>query len=223
VWRRRLLAAALVALVGGVPTAHAGAVIEGTVALPAASFLPPAAPRYPGDTLYVAGPPDPPAAVVYLETGAAGAPETPDPDAAAEPVVEMAQHHYQFTPALLAVRVGSVVRFPNQDDEYHSVFSYSKAKRFDLGRYHKDETPAELVFDQAGVVKLFCEIHEHMRGTILVLDTPYFQKTDADGRYRLEGLPAGPFVLRAWVDDTVRERSVDLANGATLHVDFPAE
>jgi plastocyanin len=206
-----------------VATAHAGAVIEGTVALPAASFLPPAAPRYPGDTLYVAGTPDPPAAVVYLETAPGAAAARSGPDAARPPVVEMAQHHYQFSPGLLAIRVGSVVRFPNLDDEYHSVFSYSKAKRFDLGRYHKEETPAELVFDQAGVIKLFCEIHEHMRGTILVLDTPYFQKTDADGHYRLEGLPAGHFVLKAWVDDTVRERPVDLADGATLHVDFPAE
>lgn len=216
--RHGLLAFLFASLLAALPASSPGATIEGTVTLPPAEPPLLAGPRYPGDTPYDAGRPDPPAAVVYLD----GAP--PDASAAAHPTsVEMAQHHYQFAPGLVAVRAGSVVSFPNQDDEYHSVFSYSKAKRFDLGRYRKDETPAELVFDQTGVVKLFCEIHEHMRGTIVVLDTPYFQKTDAEGRYRLEGLPAGHFVLKAWVDDAVRERAVDLAEGVTLHVDFPAE
>jgi hypothetical protein len=134
----------------------------------------------------------------------------------------MAQRSYQFAPGLLPVRVGTEVRFPNRDDEYHSVFSYSKARRFDLGRYHRDETPAALVFDQPGVVKLFCEIHDHMRGTILVLDTPYFQKTDPQGGYRLDNLPAGRWMLRAWIDeDDVRERPVELRDGDRLRVDFP--
>ena len=114
-----------------------------------------------------------------------------------------------------------MIAFPNLDDEYHSVFSYSKTKRFDLGRYARDETPAELTFDQAGVVRLFCEIHDHMRGTILVLDTPYFTRTDADGRYRLTNLPAGRHLLKAWLDeDTVLERPVELGVRSVLRVDF---
>src|SRR5262249_45462617 len=155
--------------------------------------------------------PDAPAAVVFVETTASSAPGTTHH-------AEMAQHHYQFAPGLLAIERGSTVTFPNLDDEYHSVFSYSKPKRFDLGRYRKDEQPAELVFDQPGLVKLFCEIHDHMRGWILVLDTSYFAKTSADGRYRLEGVPAGRQVLKVWVDDgTLWERPVDLVDGGTLH------
>ena len=174
-----------------------------------------ATPRYPVSASYTVGAPDPPAAVVYLDGIF--------PAARGDGRATMAQQHYQFAPGLLAVQKGAVVSFPNLDDEYHSVFSYSKAKRFDLGRYHKDETPAALTFDQPGVVKLYCEIHDHMRGTILVLDTPYFQKTDPEGRYRLAGLPAGRHLLRAWRDDdTVLERSVELRDGATLTVDFPA-
>jgi hypothetical protein len=70
-------------------------------------------------------------------------------------------------------------------------------------------------------VKLYCEIHDHMRGTILVLDSPYFAKTDAEGRYRLDGLPAGHHVLKAWVDeDTVLAQPVELRDGATVRADF---
>jgi hypothetical protein len=96
-------------------------------------------------------------------------------------------------------------------------------KRFDLGRYRKDEKPTTIVFDKPGAVTIHCEIHERMRGTILVLETPYFQKTDTAGRYRLEHLPAGSYMLKAWVaGDDIRQHAVELKTGMTLHVDFPA-
>jgi hypothetical protein len=135
----------------------------------------------------------------------------------------MAQRRLQFVPGMLAVRQGTTVEFPNQDDLYHNVFSYSKAKRFDLGRYRRDEKPATQLFDKLGVVRLSCEIHTHMQGIILVLDTPYFQKTDAEGRYRLEGLPAGKYTLKAWVSEKeTYERPVELEPGGKLRVDFPS-
>ena len=162
---------------------------------------------------------NPLAAVVYLE-GAVPAKAKP----AANAVGEMAQKNMLFAPDLVAVRVGSAVAFPNQDDTYHNVFSYSKAKRFDLGRYRKDEKPGTVIFDKPGVVTVHCEIHDRMRGTILVLETPYFQKTDTSGHYRLEHLPAGHFVLKAWVNEgDVREHPVDLKSGAALRVDFSAK
>jgi plastocyanin len=195
--------------------ARADATVEGTVAIPPRRTGTDPAPRYTGGSTYVAGDPDPPAAVVYVDVPGGKPPAHH---------ASLAQHHYQFAPGLLAVQRGTVVEFPNLDDEYHSVFSYSKAKRFDLGRYARDEKPAALTFDETGVVKLYCEIHDHMRGTIVVLDTPYFVKTEPDGRYRLGGLPSGRHVLRAWVDDgPPREQTVELRDGETLRVDFPGQ
>jgi plastocyanin len=196
-------------------SAGAVAAIVGSVTLPQRLPPPLPNPRYQTKSGAPVGLPDPPAAVVFVE---APAPAQSDPAHRAE----LAQHHYQFAPGLLAIERGSKVAFPNLDDEYHSVFSYSKPKRFDLGRYRKDEQPAELVFDQPGLVKLFCEIHDHMRGWILVLGTPYFAKTSTDGHFRLDGIPAGRQVLKVWVDeDTVWERPVELVDGGTLHADFP--
>jgi plastocyanin len=211
----RPIALALVWALAGAsePPARAAGIIEGRIILPAPPPAPAAKPRYPVAAGYTVGAADPPAAVVFLEG---------DFTRSRAERAEMAQRRYQFAPGLLPVEVGTVVSFPNLDDEYHSVFSYSKAKRFDLGRYHRNETPAALTFDRPGVVRLFCEIHDHMRGTILVLDTPYFQKTDADGRYRLADLPAGRWTLKAWIDeDVVLERQVELRDGATLQVDLP--
>ena len=73
-----------------------------------------------------------------------------------------------------------------------------------------------------GLVTLRCDIHEHMRGLILVLATPHFAVTDESGHFRLSGLPAGRYTLKAWIDSrTTREHPVDLSSGSTLHVDFP--
>jgi plastocyanin len=193
----------------------AEATIEGRVALPRGRTAPVVNQRYEivakGGVLA----PNPPLAVVYLEGTF--------PATAAPAVAQIVQKDLTFTPSLLPVRVGTRVEFPNLDDTYHNIFSYSAAKRFDLGRYRKDERPVpSQVFDVAGLVTLRCDIHEHMRALILVLDTPHFVVTDTSGSFRLAGLPPGKYTLKAWVDSkTTKSQPVELADGATLRVDFP--
>ena len=189
------------------------AVIEGKVTLPKPEIPAGTPARYPGQVGEVA-PADRPTAVVYLE-GQFPARDTVGTN-------EVLQSGMQFRPALLPVQVGTWVVFPNGDDFYHNVFSYSKPKRFDLGRYRKEDRPAPVEkFDKPGVVKLYCEIHQHMRGIILVLDTPYFTRTQTNGIYRLENLPAGNFSVKAWIDEKhTYEKPVSLQPGQTLQVDF---
>jgi plastocyanin len=191
--------------------------VEGRVDLPKAKSAPVVAKRYEIVTTGGVLATNPPVAVVYLEGSFS--------KAANLPVKEVAQKDLTFVPGLLAIPVGTKVEFPNlEKDTYHNIFSYSPAKRFDLGRYRPDEKPVpSQIFDVPGLVTLRCDIHEHMRGLILVLATPHFTTTDEDGRFRLKGLPAGHYTLKAWVDSrTTREHPVDLKPGSTLHVDFPA-
>ena len=193
----------------------AGAVVEGRVELPKSHTAPVQAKRYEIVTKGGVLSTQPPIAVVYLQ-GAF-------PNLASLPTKQVAQKDLTFVPALLPVPAGTKVEFPNLDDTYHNIFSYSPAKRFDLGRYRAEERPIPTqIFDKPGLVTLRCDIHEHMRGLILVLNTPYFVMTDTDGHFRLSGLPAGRYTLKAWIDSrTTREKPVELKNGQTLHVDFP--
>jgi plastocyanin len=195
--------------------AFASAIIEGRVELPKSHSAPVMAKRYEIVTHGGVLSTQPPLAVVYLEG--------PFQKPASLPTKQVAQKDFAFVPPLLPVQVGTRIEFPNLDDTYHSIFSYSPAKRFDLGRYRPDERPIPSeVFDTPGLVTLRCDIHEHMRGLILVLNTPYFVVTDPDGRFRLSGLPSGRYVLKAWIDSKItRERSIELKNGETAHVDFP--
>ena len=149
-----------------------GASVEGHVALPRARPAPVTVKRYEIVTTNGVLATEPPLAVVYLEGDFA----KPRPAV----TKEVAQKDLAFLPPLLAIQVGTRVQFPNLDDTYHNIFSYSPAKRFDLGRYRPDErpVPSEL-FDRAGLVTLRCDIHEHMRGLILVVDTPHFVITNA--------------------------------------------
>ena len=193
----------------------ASATAEGRVELPKSHSGPVQVKRYEivakGGVLST----QPPLAVVYLDGSF--------PQAVSLPTKQVTQKDLTFIPALLPVRVGTKVEFPNLDDTYHNIFSYSPAKRFDLGRYRPEERPVpSQVFDKQGLVTLRCDIHEHMRGLILVLNTPYFVMTDTAGHFRLSGLPAGHYTLKAWIDSrTTREKPVDLKNGQALHVDFP--
>jgi plastocyanin len=195
--------------------AGADATIEGRVALPKPQPAPVVNKRYQVVTKGGMLATDPTMAVIYLEGNF--------PRPAAQPRAQMAQKDLAFVTPLLPVRAGTVVEFPNLDDAYHNIFSYSKPKRFDLGRYRPDERPIpSQVFDQPGLVALHCDIHEHMRGIILVLETPHFTRSDTDGRYRLTGLPAGRYTLKAWVNSkTTLERTVELKGGEALRVDFP--
>jgi plastocyanin len=193
----------------------AGAVVEGRVELPKSHSAPVQAKRYEIVTHAGVLSTQPPLAVVYLD-GAF-------PKPASLPTKQVAQKDLAFLPVLLPIRVGTKVEFPNLDDTYHNIFSYSPVKRFDLGRYRPEERPIPVeVFDKPGLVTLRCDIHEHMRGLILVLSTPYFVMTDTDGHFRLSGLPEGHYTLKAWIDSrTTPEKPVDLKSGQTLHVDFP--
>jgi plastocyanin len=190
------------------------ATIEGRVELPKSHSAPVVAKRYEIVTHGGVLSTQPPLAVVYLEG--------PFPKPASPPTRQIVQQDLAFVPPLLPVQVGTRVEFPNLDDTYHSIFSYSPTKRFDLGRYRPEERPIpSVVFDKPGLVTLRCDIHEHMRGLILVLNSPHFVITDADGRFRLKGLPAGHYTLNAWIDSkTTRERPVELKKGETLQVDF---
>ena len=192
-----------------------GAVAEGHVDLPKTHSAPVVAKRYEIVTNSGVVSTNPPLAIVYLDDKL--------PPSPSSPTKQVAQKNLAFVPALLPIQVGTKVEFPNLDDTYHNIFSYSPAKRFDLGRYRRDEKPVpSQVFDKPGLVTLRCDIHDHMRGLILVLETSHFVVSDEQGHFRLNGLPSGHHALKAWIDSrTTYEKPVDLRDGVTAKIDFP--
>ena len=136
---------------------------------------------------------------------------------------EIRQRNENFVPRVVAVTVGSEVDFPNDDPIYHNVFSLSRVKTFDLGRYPKGKSRGER-FDKPGVVKVFCQIHSHMSATVMVFDHPWFAIPDEQGMFDLSGVPPGMHQVTAWherLGDTTLQVRVEPGRPATIDFVLP--
>ena len=130
------------------------------------------------------------------------------------------QVNKEFTPKVTAILVGTPVTFPNNDNVRHHVYSFSPAKRFELPLYAG--VPAQAVmFDKPGVVVLGCNIHDWMVGYVYVSDSPYFAKTDGNGRAVLADLPTRSYSVRVWhplldVPEESTRQSIDATTPASF-------
>ncbi len=161
------------------------------------------------------GRPDLLRSVVFLESAPRGAFETSEGGHAV-----MDQRNETFVPHVLAITTGTTVDFPNSDKFYHNVFSLSKPRAFDLGRYAAGNS-RPVRFDRPGIVRVFCDIHSHMSAFILVFGHPFFAMTDAEGRYRIENVPPGTYGVIAWNEGTSSDaRPITVPDGGVAELDF---
>ena len=109
----------------------------------------------------------------------------------------VAQQSLQFRPFLTVVPVGADVSFPNLDPTKHHVYSFSAAKKFELKLFAKDQSRT-VHFDKAGVVALGCNIHDQMSAFIVVTDSAWTARTNAQGVAAFADAPNAPGRLTVW-------------------------
>jgi len=161
------------------------------------------------------GLPDLRRSVVYLESAPRGAFEPSESGRAV-----MDQRNETFVPHVLAISTGTTVDFPNSDKFYHNVFSLSKVRAFDLGRYAAGNS-RPVRFDRPGIVRVFCDIHSHMNAFILVFSHPFFALTDAEGRYRIDNVPPGTYGVVAWNEGSSSDaKAVAVPDRGLVELDF---
>jgi plastocyanin len=153
--------------------------------------------------------------VVYLESAPRGAFD----DRLEHGRATMDQRAETFVPHVLAIMAGTTVEFPNNDRTYHNVFSLSKPKTFDLGRYATGKSKS-VRFDRAGIVRVFCDIHSHMNAFVLVFGHRFFAVTDDEDRFELRDVPPGSYTLSAWFEGAVRDQRAITVTGETRVVDL---
>lgn len=143
-----------------------------------------------------------------------------EPASARGAIARMEQRGSAFVPAVLPIQAGTLVDFPNRDRIQHHVYSFSRARPFEIPLYSGDSAPP-IRFDTPGVVVVGCNIHDWMIGRIVVLDTPYFALSSPAGDARLE-VPAGTYRLRVWhargTGEPVERELVVPAAGASVSV-----
>jgi plastocyanin len=151
--------------------------------------------------------------VVYLENveGVFKPPEE-------KPVI--GQKNLIFNPHVLPVLVGTTVKFPNNDNVKHNVFSPSKAKKLNLGTYGSGIV-REVTFDKLGSVSLLCNVHAEMSAFVVVLENPYFALTDTDGKFTIQGVPPGTYTIKTWHEKLKEKKQEVVVNeGETVTLNF---
>jgi plastocyanin len=103
----------------------------------------------------------------------------------------------RFRPLVVVVPVGGQVAFPNKDPILHNAFSVSGKNRFDLDLYKRPKSKSQ-TFMHPGIVRVYCNIHPQMFAFVVVRDNPFWARASRDGRFSIEGVPAGTWRVKAW-------------------------
>jgi len=151
--------------------------------------------------------------VVYLEN-VEGVFEPPSE----KPVI--GQKDLIFNPHVLPVLVGTTVKFPNNDNVRHNVFSPSKTKKLNLGTYGSGIV-REVTFDKPGAVSLLCNVHAEMSAFVIVLENPYFAMTGPDGKFTIKDVDPGTYTIITWHEKLKEEKQeVEVSEGETVTLNF---
>lgn len=144
--------------------------------------------------------------IVYLQPSAGKA---DIPSAEVKKAYTVRMKNKQFTPQAIVIPVGATVDFPNDDAIYHNIFSVSTPNQFDLGLYKSGASESK-TFSAPGEVKVFCNVHPQMTGTILVVQSPYYTMTDKEGNYSLSNVAPGIYEIKAYSEEGQTSQKIDI-------------
>ncbi len=86
----------------------------------------------------------------------------------------------------------------NQDPLLHNLHAFAGRKGLFNVAQPAGSAPVKREFPTTDVLRLRCDIHPWMTGWVVFNDTPHFAVTGADGRFTIQGVPAGSYELSVW-------------------------
>lgn len=137
--------------------------------------------------------------VIYL----AKAPTAIKPELKAvpsEPAV-FDQKGCKFLPHVLPIRVGQVLRVKSQDAISHNTHTFpSRNPQLNGAISPNDRVGVPYTYTKAenDPVQVVCDLHTWMKAYHFPVDHPYIDVTDENGKFRIEGLPAGKHSFKVW-------------------------
>jgi len=129
----------------------------------------------------------------------------------------------KFIPHIAMIPQGSSIELLNSDDVMHNLHSWSmKNTAFNEGVAGHGNISKTFEFPET--IKITCDVHKWMTAWLIVQENPYYVLTDENGKYTLEGVPAGTYTVQAWQESlgkTTQEVTVSAGGEATA--DFAME
>jgi plastocyanin len=120
----------------------------------------------------------------------------------------MQQSALQFVPRVLVLKKGQQIRFTNEDSEFHNVNVQARGELFN--QTMPPGQLADFLPATTGILRIFCNIHQHMRGFVVIEETPWITAIDRKGRFQLKNVPAGAYDLFVWHEAGVRPQQTTL-------------
>ena len=113
------------------------------------------------------------------------------------PVLE--QQECVYGPHVQTAVLGQKLQITNRDDLLHDVHAYADDRDtlFNVAEPFQGMT-VSMTLEREGVVTVECDVHDWMKGYVVVASHPYIAVTDEDGAFRIDGIPPGSYKVRAW-------------------------
>ena len=112
-------------------------------------------------------------------------------------VLVITQINKKFAPYIAVTQLGSSLAFKNQDDFTHHIYSVAGKNRFEF-KIKAGKEKNSPILNHIGEVAMGCNIHDWMSGYVLVVDTPYYAKTDENGKVIFDLASRGDYQLVVW-------------------------
>jgi hypothetical protein len=109
----------------------------------------------------------------------------------------MDQKECVFIPRIVIVPPGGTVEFLNSDRLLHNLHSVSR-ENMSFNRTQPKGRTIPISFGKPEIVRIDCDLHSWMRGWVVVASHPFYALTDAQGRFKLDNVPAGQYTVRVW-------------------------
>jgi hypothetical protein len=139
---------------------------------------------------------------------------------------ELSSEKCLLDPRVQAAVVGTTFNVFNDDKLLHRLVFLDAESHdtltvmpfFNVGQIVASEHLAK----KSGIVEIRCAQHPWTRAYIVVFDSPYYAMTDAQGRFKIDSLPAGTYRVMAWREGMTKPlaQQVQVAAGGEAKVEL---
>ena len=139
----------------------------------------------------------------------------------AEPVT-LDQRGCTYYPHVVGIQVGQPLLIVNSDPTLHNVHTVSQAnKPFNFGMSVEGQKATRYFAEPEVMIKAKCDVHPWMASFIGVVAHPFFDVTDETGRFSLNGLPPGEYVIEVWHETLgSSKQTVTVGDGEKKEISF---